>query len=33
MLKEDKEDFRKTRNDNNKYNDDELLINFPFLNL
>jgi hypothetical protein len=33
MLKEDEEDSRKTGNDDNKYNDDEPLINFPFLDL
>jgi protein-tyrosine phosphatase len=33
MLKEDKEDFKRTRNDNNKYNDDKLLINLPFFDL
>jgi hypothetical protein len=33
MLEEDKEDFGRTGNDDDKYDDDELLINLPFLEL
>jgi hypothetical protein len=33
VLKEDKEESRKTGNDDDKYDDDELLINLLFLEL
>jgi hypothetical protein len=33
MLKEDKEDFRRTGNDDDKYDDDKPLINLPFFGL
>jgi hypothetical protein len=30
MLKEDEKDFKRTGNDNDKYDNDEPLINVPF---